>query len=189
MIGSLTKIILFIIIIATVSIAAGAIIDAGGVITMQFASYEVSLTPIQGIIGIILCLSILLTAKWIFGIIVAIFKFFNGDETAITRYFNKNKEERGYKALADSMVSMAAGEGKDAINNANRAERLLKRPQLTNLVSAQAAEKFGDNKRALKYYKRLLKNDQTRFVGLQGLLKQKLLEGCLLYTSPSPRDS
>ncbi|MCH1535181.1 MAG: heme biosynthesis protein HemY [Amylibacter sp.] len=177
MIGSLTKIIFFIIIIATVSIAAGAIIDAGGVITMQFASYEVSLTPIQGIIGIILCLSILLAAKWIFGIIVAIFKFFNGDETAITRYFNKNKEERGYKALADSMVSMAAGEGKDAINNANRAERLLKRPQLTNLVSAQAAEKFGDNKRALKYYKRLLKNDQTRFVGLQGLLKQKLLEG------------
>ena len=177
MIGSLTKIIFFIIIIATVSIAAGAIIDAGGVITMQFASYEVSLTPIQGIIGIILCLSILLVAKWIFGIIVAIFKFFNGDETAITRYFNKNKEERGYKALADSMVSMAAGEGKDAINNANRAERLLKRPQLTNLVSAQAAEKFGDNKRALKYYKRLLKNDQTRFVGLQGLLKQKLLEG------------
>ena len=91
MIGSLTKIIFFIIIIATVSIAAGAIIDAGGVITMQFASYEVSLTPIQGIIGIILCLSILLAAKWIFGIIVAIFKFFNGDETAITRYFNKNK--------------------------------------------------------------------------------------------------
>ena len=54
------------------------------------------------------------------------------------------------------MVSMAAGEGKDEINNANRAERLLQRPQLTNLVSAQAAEKFGDNKRALKYYKRLL---------------------------------
>ena len=65
MIGSLIKIIFFIIIIATVSIAAGAIIDAGGVITMQFASYELSLTPIQGIIGIILCLSILLLIKWI----------------------------------------------------------------------------------------------------------------------------
>ena len=177
MIWSLIKIIFFITIIALVTLVTGVIIDAGGVITMQFASYEISLTPIQGIIGIILCMSSLLATKWLFGILVAIFKFFNGDETAITRYFNKNKEERGYKALADSMVSMAAGEGKDAINNANRAERLLQRPQLTNLVSAQAAEKFGDNKRALKYYKRLLKNDQTRFVGLQGLLKQKLLEG------------
>ena len=177
MIWSLIKIIFFITIIALVTLVTGVIIDAGGVITMQFASYEISLTPIQGIIGIILCMSSLLATKWLFGILVAILKFFNGDETAITRYFNKNKEERGYKALADSMVSMAAGEGKDAINNANRAERLLQRPQLTNLVSAQAAEKFGDNKRALKYYKRLLKNDQTRFVGLQGLLKQKLLEG------------
>jgi len=177
MIWSLIKIITFIIVISIVTFAAGAIIDAGGIITMQFSIYEISLTPIQGIIFITLFMAILLTAKWLLGIIGAVIRFFNGDETAITRFFNRNKEERGFKALADSMVSMAAGEGKGAINNANRAERLLKRPQLTNLVSAQAAEKFGDNKRAIKYYKRLLKNDQTRFVGLQGLLKQKLLEG------------
>lgn len=101
---------------------------------------------------------------------------FNGDETAISRYFNKSKEERGYKALTDSMVALASGESKNAINNATRAERLLKRPQLTNLINAQVAEAFGDNKRAFKYYKRLLDNDQTRFIGVQGLLNQKLIE-------------
>ena len=53
MIWSLIKIIFFITIIALVTLVTGVIIDAGGVITMQFASYEISLTPIQGIIGII----------------------------------------------------------------------------------------------------------------------------------------
>ena len=58
MIWSLIKIIFFITIIALVTLVTGVIIDAGGVITMQFASYEISLTPIQGIIGIILCLCV-----------------------------------------------------------------------------------------------------------------------------------
>ena len=67
MIWSLIKIIFFITIIALVTLVTGVIIDAGGVITMQFASYEISLTPIQGIIGIILCMSSLLATKWLSG--------------------------------------------------------------------------------------------------------------------------
>lgn len=59
----------------------------------------------------------------------------------------------------------------------SKAEKLLGRPELTNLVNAQAAEMTGDTKKALKYYKSLLKNDRTRFVGVRGLMKQKLVEG------------
>lgn len=177
MIWSIIKIILFVALIAAVTFGAGAIMDTGGSITMQFAGQEVSITPIQAIIGLVLFVAALWVIEWLLGISVAVFKFFNGDETAISRYFGRNKEERGYKALADGMVALAAGEGKEAIDKAAQAERLLERPQLTNLISAQAAEASGDTKRALKYYKRLLEDDQTRFVGVQGLMKQKLTEG------------
>ena len=176
MIWSLIKISLFVVLIAAITFAFGLIIDAGGLITMQFANQELSLTPIQAMAGMGFLIIVLWLLVWVVGIIIAIFKFFNGDETAISRYFNKSKEERGYKALTDSMVALASGESKNAINNATRAERLLKRPQLTNLINAQVAEAFGDNKRAFKYYKRLLDNDQTRFIGVQGLLNQKLIE-------------
>ena len=176
MIWSLIKISLFVVLIAAITFAFGLIIDAGGLITMQFANQELSLTPIQAMTGVGFLIIALWLLVWVVGIIIAIFKFFNGDETAISRYFNKSKEERGYKALTDSMVALASGESKNAINNATRAERLLKRPQLTNLINAQVAEAFGDNKRAFKYYKRLLDNDQTRFIGVQGLLNQKLIE-------------
>jgi HemY protein len=177
MIWSVIKITLFVALIAAVTFAAGAVMDTGGSITMQFAGQEVSITPIQAIIGLIIFVASLWMIEWLLGVLLAVFKFFNGDETAISRYFGRNKEERGYKALADGMVALAAGEGKEAIDKAAQAERLLERPQLTNLISAQAAEASGDTKRALKYYKRLLEDDQTRFVGVQGLMKQKLTEG------------
>ncbi len=177
MIWSVIKIILFIGLIATITYGAGIVMDTGGSITMQFGGQEVAITPIQAIIALVALVLVLWLLQWVFGILVATFKFFNGDETAISRYFGRNKEERGYKALAEGMVALAAGEGKEAIDKAATAERLLKRPQLTNLVSAQAAEASGDTRRALKYYKRLLQDDQTRFVGVQGLMKQKLTEG------------
>jgi len=177
MLWSVVKIILFVAAIAAITFGAGAVMDAGGSITMQFAGQEIAITPIQAIIGLVLFVAALWVLEYVMGILVSVFKFFNGDETAISRYFGRNKEERGYKALADGMVALAAGEGKEAIDKAAQAERLLKRPQLTNLINAQAAEASGDTKRALKYYKRLLEDDQTRFVGVQGLMKQKLTEG------------
>ena len=177
MLWSVIKIILFVGLIAAITFGAGAIMDTGGSITMQFAGQEVSITPIQAIIALTVFVFALWIMAWLFGILVAVFKFFNGDETAISRYFGRNKEERGYQALAEGMVALAAGEAKEAIDKAAQAERLLQRPQLTNLINAQAAEASGDSKRALKYYKRLLQDDQTRFVGVQGLMKQKLIEG------------
>ena len=45
------------------------------------------------------------------------------------------------------------------------------------LVTAQAAELSGDPKRAEDAYRRLLTDDRTRFVGIRGLLKQKLAAG------------
>jgi len=74
-------------------------------------------------------------------------------------------------------VALAAGEGKVALAQVAKAEKMLARPELTNLVNAQAAEMTGDSKKALKYYKSLLENDRTRFVGVRGLMKQKLAEG------------
>jgi HemY protein len=177
MLWSVTKIILFVVAIAAITFGAGAVMDTGGSITMQFGGQEIAITPIQAVIGLLLFVCALWVIEWLMGILVAVFKFFNGDDTAISRYFGRNKEERGFKALADGMVALAAGEGKAAIDKAAQAERLLERPQLTNLISAQAAEVSGDTKRAVKYYKRLLQDDQTRFVGVRGLMKQKLADG------------
>jgi HemY protein len=111
------------------------------------------------------------------GLCVAVLKFIAGDETAVTRYFNRNRERRGFQALSEGMLALASGEGHLAMAKAARAERYLNKPELTNLLTAQAAEMTGDRKKALAVYKQLLGDDKTRFVGVRGLMKQKLEEG------------
>lgn len=177
MITSLVKIVLFVVLIAAITFAAGQIMDTGGSLNLQFGGQEISISPIQGMIGIVLFIGALWCIELMLELLIAVFKFFNGDENALSRYFVRNREKRGFDALADGLVAIAAGEGKLAVTKATMAERYLKKPALTNLINAQAAELNGDIERALKYYKKLLGDDRTRFVGVHGIMKQKLAEG------------
>jgi HemY protein len=81
-------------------------------------------------------------------LLVAVLRFLNGDETAISRWFDRNRERKGYEALADGLMALASGEARVAMSKAAKAERYLGRPELTNLVTAQAAEMAGDRKKA-----------------------------------------
>jgi HemY protein len=111
------------------------------------------------------------------GLLVAVLRFLSGDETAVSRYFDRNREQKGYQALTEGMLALASGEPRTALVRAQRAERYLGRPELTTLLTAQAAELSGDGARATEAYKALLADDRTRFVGIRGLMKQKLAEG------------
>tara|TARA_B100000686_G_C15900540_1_gene530027 strand:+ start:178 stop:495 length:318 start_codon:yes stop_codon:yes gene_type:complete len=89
----------------------------------------------------------------VLGFFNAVVSFVSGDETAVSRFFSKNRERKGFEALADGMVALASGEGRLAIAKAAKAEKLLKRPELTNLITAQAAEALKDKSKAYEFYK------------------------------------
>ena len=63
------------------------------------------------------------------------------------RAIDRNRERKGLAALADGMVALAAGENRVALSRALKAEKLLGKPELTNLMVAQAAEAAGDTAR------------------------------------------
>jgi HemY protein len=75
------------------------------------------------------------------------------------------------------MMALASGEGRTAMAKAAKAEKYLNKPELTNLLTAQAAELSGDRKKAEETYRKLVEVDATRFVGVRGILKQKLASG------------
>ncbi len=177
MLWSLLKIVLFICIIAALALGAELLMEASGSVVVSIANVEFTLGPLQLVVAaLLLVLAVWLLIKLV-GLLVALIRFLNGDETAVSRYFDRNRERKGFDALSDGMLALASGEGKVALAKAERAERYLHRPQLTNLVAAQAAEMMGDRRRAEKVYKALLVDDRTRFVGVRGLLGQKLAEG------------
>jgi HemY protein len=168
---------LFFVAVAAAALGAGYLLEFDGGLQISVGTNEFNLGALQAVILI----GVLLLTFWVLlklaGFLVALLRFLNGDETAISRYFDRNREARGYKALNEAMVALASGEGREALRGASRAERLLQQPQLTNLVAAQAAELAGDTTKAEEVYKALLTDDRTRFVGVRGIMKQRLASG------------
>jgi HemY protein len=177
MLWSLTKVILFVVLVAALALGAGLLSETGETMRITVAGWEFTIGPVQAVVLALLTI----VAVWILlkalGLLGATFRFLNGDETAISRYFDRNRERKGYRALSEGLMALASGEPRLALTRAQNAERLLGKPELTTLLVAQAAEAAGDRKRATEAYKTLLKDDATRFVGVRGLLQQKLADG------------
>lgn len=179
MLWSLLKILAFISLVAAAAFGVQFLLGAQAIGNVQVTvlAREYTLQPLQALIALML----LVIAIWLFlkllALAVAVLKFINGDETAISRYFDRNRERKGYQALSEGMMALASGEGRLALSKASRAEKYLAKPELTNLLTAQAAEMAGDRRKAEDVYKKMVQNDATRFVGVRGLMKQKLADG------------
>jgi HemY protein len=177
MLWSLIKVLLFIAAIAGLTYGADILLHSNDGLRIAVAGWEFTLGPLQTAIVLLILVAVLWLVMKLVGFLVATLRFLNGDETAISRYFDRNRERKGYQALSDGLMALASGEGRLALIRAQRAEKFLERPDLTTLLVAQAAEQAGDTKRATEAYKTLVSNENTRFVGVRGLLRQKLAEG------------
>ena len=177
MLWSLIKIVLFVVLVAAATLGAGYLLELDGGVRIAFAGQEYNLSPLMTVIAMVL----LVLGVWLFlkllNLSIAVYRFLNGDETAISRYFDRNREKKGFQALSEGMVALASGEGRLALAKAAKAEKFLQKPELTSLLTAQAAEIAGDGKKAEEVYRQLLKHDSTRFIGVRGIMKQKLEAG------------
>ena len=177
MLWSRIKILIFVAMVMLISFGAGRLMEAQGGVMIQYAGLELSFGALQAALLVLgLLVSFWLVLK-LLGLVVALLRFINGDETALSRYFDRNRERRGFEALSDGLMALASGDGRDAMAKARKADRLLNRPDLTNLIMAQAAVANGDRQTAKATYKKLLKDPKTRFVGTYGLLQQHLQDG------------
>ena len=99
MLWSLVKIIIFMATVAVVALGAGYLTETEGGIQITALGVEYTLGPLESVIA----LGVLLVALWVllklFSFLVAVWRFLNGDETAITRYFDRNRERKGYQAF------------------------------------------------------------------------------------------
>ncbi len=177
MIWTVIRIALFLSLIGALSYGASLLLDTSGGLQITAAGYEITLGPLQSVIVLVA----LLCAVWLIlklaSLLMAVLRFVNGDETALTRFFSRNRERRGFKALTEGVWALASGDGDVAMRKLAKAEKYLAKPELTNVLIAQAAETSGQHDKAHGIYKELVTQDQTRFIGVRGLLKQKLTAG------------
>ena len=177
MLWALIKIIVFIGLVAAAAWGAGWLMEADGGVRIALADTEFTLGPLESIIALVLLLISVWLLLVVLGFVMAVLRFAAGDDTAIRRWRSRRRERKGYDALTESLVALASGDGRTAMTQADKADRYLDRPELTMLLTAQAAEQAGDKAKAEAAYRRMIEDDRTRFVGIRGIMKQKLAEG------------
>jgi len=162
--------ILFAVLAAAASLAAYWLALHPGQISIQWLGYR--LEPPIGLL-VLAVLAFTVVVILLYRVIRAIL----GTPSRIGRARSNSRRKRGYKALSQGMVAVAAGDAQEAQRWSRRADDLLEDPPITLLLAAQAAQLNGDEKAAEKYFNAMLEKPETRFLGLRGLLMQALREG------------
>ena len=85
--------------------------------------------------------------------------------------WRERRDTAGHRALTLGLMAVSAGEPLEARKQAARARRLLNAPQLTGLLSAQAAHLAGDHAAARRYFTALTDNKDFAFLGQIGLMR------------------
>jgi HemY protein len=177
MLWSLIKIIFFVGVVGALAWGAGILLEAEGGLQISAFGFELNPGPLESALLLVLLVFAVWVLLKVLALVIALWKFLNGDETALSRYFDRNRERKGYDALSEGLMALASGEGRLAMAKAAKADKYLNKPELTNLLIAQAAELAGDTHKAEETYRKLVENEQTRFVGVRGIMKQKLAVG------------
>jgi HemY protein len=177
MLWSLAKALIFFAVVAALTWGAALLSETDGGIRIAMMGWEVTLGPLQAAIAALVLVAAVWLVMKIVGLLLAVLRFLTGDETAISRYFDRNRERRGYAALSEAMLALASGESRVAMARAAKAEKLLGKPELTSLITAEAAMAAGDKAKAEAAWKTLLEDPRSRFVGIRGLMQMKLESG------------
>jgi HemY protein len=141
-----------------------------GSVTIQWLGYRME-PPIGLLVLVVIVFSVAVVV--LYRVIRAILR----TPGRIGEAMASGRRKRGYKALSQGMVAVAAGDAQEAARWARRADDLLEDPPITLLLSAQAAQLNGDEQAAEKYFNAMLEKPETRFLGLRGLLMQALRKG------------
>lgn len=164
------RLLIYLLCLILLAAAITIILGLEGHLTGRFEGQEY-FVPVNGLLAIGLG-AILLTVfgTWIFG-------WFARMPERIKRKREDGQRNRGMIALSRGLEAVAAGDADDAQRFAKQARRQLDAPNLTRLLTAQAAQLAGDNTTAAQNYTAMLEAPETEFLGLRGLYLQALAEG------------
>jgi len=141
-----------------------------GEVAVEWLGYR-----LEAPVGLLLAAVLLVAAATALG--YRAWRFVRRSPRQIARARADSRRRRGYRALTQGMVAVAAGDADEARRQSGRAEVLLNEPPLTLLLAAQTAQLNGDEAAARKYFAAMLERPETSFLGLRGLLTQALRGG------------
>ncbi len=164
------RVLVYIVLMGLAVVVAYWLADLPGRVSIDSGGYR-----IEGIVGVftVAVFVLMFVGVIIFGLARALRRA----PGELARSRRARRRTRGYQALTQGMVAVAAGDADEAGRHARRANALLSDPPLTMLLSAQAAQIEGDEAAAGRYFQAMLGRPEMEFLGLRGLLMQATRAG------------
>ncbi len=166
----MTRAIWFIVKVAILIVVALWLIDRPGTVEIEWRGRIIEMSIGVLLVGILVLMVVAAAVFWLYRNTVRAPKL-------LAHARRTGRRAKGYRALTNGLVAVAAGDPGAAQRFAKRAGSLLDEPPLTMLLSAQAAQLDGDDQAAARYFRAMLERDETRFLGLRGLITQALRDG------------
>ncbi len=160
----------FLVLLLLLAAVTGLLAGWPGAVTFDWLGYRVE-TSVSFLIFAILVLVVIAHLLWQF------WRFLRRSPRQIARARAETRRGKAYRALTQGLVAVAAGDAQEARRQAKLAGSLLNDPPLTLLLAAQAAQLGGDEQAAERYFRAMLKQPETAFLGLRGLLMQAMRTG------------
>lgn len=151
--------------------AAVWLVDRPGSVDISWMDYTFK---IQLGFFLLILVAVILVAIFIYRILILL----AGLPDRYRRYRRLSNREKGHRALALGLTAVAAGDGRGASIQAQRAVRFLPGDRgMPLLLQAQAERLKGNEEAARKIFTDMLENKDTAFLGVRGLLQGALESG------------
>ena len=106
--------------------------------------------------------------------IYRIYLFFKQTPKRIKNSLIIKNYNKGINAIVSAIVAMSNNDDKELIFQSKKIENYLNKNPISLILKAESARKAKKNELAEKYFNEMLKNQQTKIIGLRGLLEQNL---------------
>ena len=159
----MTKILRLVLIIALVALVVSWFNKQSGISQIQWLGYQIQIST-SLLIGLVVIFAAIIL------LIDRILRFIRNLPIMMAYGWQHRRKTNGDRALGLGFVALAAGDSRSAQKQAKKAEKLLGKGLLPDLLAAQAAHLSGDKNAARRYFAQLSKNKDTAYYGLIGIM-------------------
>jgi HemY protein len=157
------RLILFLVVAVAAALFAVWLAEQPGEMVVVWGTYEVRTSLAVMVAGLIAFAALAV-------ILFEVLRWTGGLPRRVRRYGRRSRERRGFEALANGLIAVAAGEVTRARFLSRQAERLLPQQPGVMLLAAQAAQLEGHDDQARQRFRNMLRRPETELLGLKGLL-------------------
>ena len=164
------RLILYLVLALLAAAALAWWVDNPGAVTITWFSWQIDTSFAVLVFLIAFALALGLVIQWLY-------LWARREMPVIGENRHLRRQQRGLKILNRAIISLAAGDGREARKLALKAQKLLPPQPMMQVVAAQAAKLSGDTEAAKKEFKALMESPEAAFLGVRGLLVNAVAEG------------